>query len=741
MSEHSDVPLRKGSEIPWRTMRGRKVTATVESIGSESPAPCVTLAYEETSENLEGERKTQTRRETVKMDILRRDMELARARPGTDQDDEPLVIMTDWQKAASGDAPSDWQLQKGATVCYYRCNGERVLARVATLDLQEGICHLQYSSQDRQRSAVVRIEDLWRMQQQRLLPLAFSELSCRDRPLPIDEVEKRGVTISQLDSLMSFVKKRCTAGHIIDGWRCGRSDEMLRASTINLYQVCDRIIKPFTMPSRCSYVEAVAESVVPQLPKWFVSHWWGEAVCDFIKCLRRHSEVRTLGTIGYWVCAYANRQHELGTDLAVDPMKSSFLKAMVRCDGVLLVLDAEATPFTRIWCCFEEGIVTLSARGLLEQDTAVDGRSSLQELVARDGSEGREQPLQLDIVTVGATSKKPELLTEGLTDAEQEAERSCSKHGWKMKSEREASFPLEVVERCLDIDIREASASQDIDKTRILNALARCETKSLDEEPDFSHSVHGTINEALRSQFAVAMWRRAVQDGKDISSHSSDLPLAKILRRDYSRKGLQLHLARLKLDSKDLADVTSCFGTLKKLTRLHLDFGSCEGLTSVAELGQGLAKLQMLTQLHLDLYGCTGLTSVAELGQGLAKLQMLKELDLNLFGCTGLTSVAELGQGLAKLQMLTQLRLNLYGCTGLNSVAELGQGLAKLQMLKELDLNLDDCIGLTSVAEMGRGLAKLQMLTQLHLDLGGCAGLARELRGTFRDRLEFVARA
>ena len=43
--------------------------------------------------------------------------------------------------------------------------------------------------------------------------------------------------------------------------------------------------------------------------------------------------------------------------LRTDPRESSFFRAMQLADGVLLVLDPEATPFTRIWCAFEEATV------------------------------------------------------------------------------------------------------------------------------------------------------------------------------------------------------------------------------------------------------------------------------------------------------------------------------------------------------------------------------------------------
>ena len=56
------------------------------------------------------------------------------------------------------------------------------------------------------------------------------------------------------------------------------------------------------------------------------SHWWGEPVMDFIKCVEEHARVRELGDDAtYWICAYANNQNELGADLGTDPRSSSLV--------------------------------------------------------------------------------------------------------------------------------------------------------------------------------------------------------------------------------------------------------------------------------------------------------------------------------------------------------------------------------------------------------------------------------
>jgi hypothetical protein len=56
-----------------------------------------------------------------------------------------------------------------------------------------------------------------------------------------------------------------------------------------------------TSALQCSYVELVV--IADQFPEWFVSHWWGESVFAFIKCLIRHAEDRGLSwDTPYWIC-------------------------------------------------------------------------------------------------------------------------------------------------------------------------------------------------------------------------------------------------------------------------------------------------------------------------------------------------------------------------------------------------------------------------------------------------------
>ena len=94
---------------------------------------------------------------------------------------------------------------------------------------------------------------------------------------------------------------------------------------------------------------------------------------DFVKAVEKHSKVRfprgernevdcdrntADEDVSYWVCAYANNQHAV--DIPTNPHESPFYKAMQLCEGVLVVLDASATVFTRSWCAQRAGRVEAS---------------------------------------------------------------------------------------------------------------------------------------------------------------------------------------------------------------------------------------------------------------------------------------------------------------------------------------------------------------------------------------------
>ena len=71
---------------------------------------------------------------------------------------------------------------------------------------------------------------------------------------------------------------------------------------------------------------------------------------SFVNCCQRHAHLRRLDDweATYWVCGYANRQHELELEIGADDITaSSFYHALQVASGLLLILDKEAKPFSR----------------------------------------------------------------------------------------------------------------------------------------------------------------------------------------------------------------------------------------------------------------------------------------------------------------------------------------------------------------------------------------------------------
>ena len=130
----------------------------------------------------------------------------------------------------------------------------------------------------------------------------------------MDGAENRGITLPQLLKLKGFIASQADEDGKLRGWWDRFTKEPLHKDTINLYAVADWIIKPFTAKEACSFVELVVDAgTTAQRPLWFISHWWGEAVFDFILAVEAHAKARGLeASAAYWVCAYANNQHELG---------------------------------------------------------------------------------------------------------------------------------------------------------------------------------------------------------------------------------------------------------------------------------------------------------------------------------------------------------------------------------------------------------------------------------------------
>jgi hypothetical protein len=206
-----------------------------------------------------------------------------------------------------------------------------------------------------------------------------------------------------------------------------------------------------------------------QVPLYFVSHWWGEPVLDFVKCLEQHAVDRGLGVDSpYWVCAYANNQWKLDDEIGGSLEESSFRKAMKLSFGTVTVLDEGGVTFSRIWCGYE-----------IFTSLAGDKHKTYDVYTCPKG---------------GAVG-----LVEGLSAGDKDA-------GAKQK--RESGFPLERVR--LDIQLQSAQASVEADRKAILNAIVGA---AADAEPPEEHASYTRLNNMLAGRFAAGMVRTVIARG------------------------------------------------------------------------------------------------------------------------------------------------------------------------------------------------------------------------------------
>lgn len=126
----------------------------------------------------------------------------------------------------------------------------------------------------------------------------------------------------------------------------------------NMYAVVELVIKPLTQPDQCSYAEILNPR--GRRVDYFVSHSWKHDFKLFVQSI--HSHAKITADVGedilersYWICSFANAQHDVETLLNVGLEASPFELALRSrsCKGTVMVVDEEATPLSRIWCLYE----------------------------------------------------------------------------------------------------------------------------------------------------------------------------------------------------------------------------------------------------------------------------------------------------------------------------------------------------------------------------------------------------
>jgi hypothetical protein len=492
-----------------------------------------------------------------------------------------------------------------------------------------------------------------------------------ERNCDIPEPELRGITIHQLRNVCQEIKLRCVEEkweRSFDGIRtCLQPDE------VNLYDLNINFIIPQTTDSKCSYIELVASG--PQPPQWFVSHWWGEPVFDFVACIEKHAFDRNLDeNTSYWVCAYANNQHNLGNEVGgSDLTQSSFYRALKLTKGVLSIVDRNSVVFSRVWCSFEISIALEKRAG--KHDQGHEEEKVEQEKKENSIFQKQNKPRYLYDVYTHSNSGETVGLTDGVVAADmypRNKDGTLNTQAFTYKSNyngmrtiRQANFPSKLCEKGLTINLETAEASVDIDRRRILNFISG--NKTTDGEPPTAHESYDYINKLLRSKFAIAAYRRCLEEGKDVKKIRNALSEAPIDNLQLSFHGTRQFKEEASLFTKSLPT---------SLKRIDLKF-TMQLFETSAEFAKGFRRLNHLESFKLDCSTCT-LTSCTDLWGEIENLENLQVLDLNFSYNQYMQSIEGLGKAISNLSNLEELKLNFSECSCVRSIEELLSGLLLL---------------------------------------------------------------
>jgi len=391
----------------------------------------------------------------------------------------------------------------------------------------------------------------------------------------VESPEHRAVSLAQLKHLLGWAASHCHR------WRDPKTRSKLHIDVMNLYQINHWLIKPATKEKECAFYELLSKE--KQTPAWYVVQWWGEKVSNLLSCLEAHASLRKLSPqSGFWLGAFANRQHAPREDLSVDGLHgTSFYKAMASTGfRILLYLDPKvenmgpATPMNRMWCDIEVAMC-------LDEASAV-----------------------VDIGTI--QNSKAIIMTRHLTEEEQESEKTAPGSGYKAKENRERAFSIDTIDKALSVAIQKAEVSELVDRANILNCIAGRDASAevLDE-----HASYDKVNKRLRAMFALTCWRRimAPSGSEDDTMKEIQSKLADALRNDVWRESLDLSLAFMVGGVEKMGLLTRCLPPDIKelnlnLTGMNLSDEHIVALASSFPSG--------LEELQLDLSGNTDISNV-----------------------------------------------------------------------------------------------------------------------------------
>jgi hypothetical protein len=371
------------------------------------------------------------------------------------------------------------------------------------------------------------------------------------------------------------------------------------------------------------------------------------------------------------VCAYANNQHQLGTELGGGVETSPFVRALSIAEGTLTIVDRAACVFTRMWCAYELYISVLS-RGAAFAHDIFTARAGLAD---RNGK---------SVPAVGLLSGY------GATD-------------WGFaanKAAREAAFPDELIVAASAFELARASASQASDATAILTAVGADAPK---------------VDATVRARFGLAKAGTLLSRARGIEREAAGAsPTDEALEAVCTAlRGSQLRSLALRCAPEEVSDaavrslVSALPRSVEVVNATGIGHGSVDLIAERVQSGQ-------LTKLSLLECALTPAAAAALGAAAASSLARLHTLDLRESG-VGDDGVVALAAGLRANRSLTTLNLEMndVGDVGALALAELLRAGSSLESLDLFDNSVaeEGALALAGALEANRTLASLNLIT------------------------------
>jgi len=498
-------------------------------------------------------------------------------------------------------------------------------------------------------------------------------------------VEFRGITFRQLHAILANVRRRC----VTERWMAWRDNEghklvkgiYLTPETVNLYHVNEFIIIPFTKISGKSLVESLPSTGGSQPPRWFVSHWWGEVIVDFMACLEAHmrdfrdnqnadDDERGGGVTEdspVWICSYANNQNDLGASNMENPGESSFVKAMsVSNFRTIAMLDRKATVLTRIWVILE---LYMTLMGQVDN---------------KEGSVEDIEGLWAVYTPFQHTAKYGHLIEErgavGIVPGGVPGDYEWVEYTVK----RELYFPSHLIAKSTNINVVLAKASAPSDYNTILNFI-RGSRENLSAVPPLNDPSYTALNEAVGSNFArtPAVLQAAFREGdRDLWTRTLGL-----MSKNVKTTSMKLNFALGGGWDDITEDATGELIRHLPITAEKLEIWmSPYGSTLVDALIKWIKISNNLTALGIERTTVGGKDggrdAGARLADALKRKNAIRTFSFKQTDLVGSRNATEWGEAIAEMTMLKSLTI----CGMGQYIGKVDRAIAEMTMLKSLTI-------------------------------------------------------